>query len=399
MQKWGTSSAVVAAFVGPGTVLTAATSGLTFGYSLGWVLLFATASAFILQSLTAGTGILAQQGLGEALAATIAQPAARILTYTLVILGLWIGCASFELGNLMGAAVGLQTLFGDELSTRWLVLALGAAAAVLLLLDVRILLKVLASLVAVMGLLFLATAAVAPIDWGAAMHGLMVPTVTEGGLLHVVALIGTTIVTYNLFLHPALAKVYWHDAPDRRVAWRRELVGMAIFLPLGGLISWAILLAGATLTDGSAHASSVGDVAELLTPVAGSAGRVLFGLGLLAAGLTSAVTAPLAAAAGIRELFDWPTDRTDVRYRMVWGSVVLAGVAFGLSGVSPLKAIVAAQAANGLLLPVLAGFVLYLTARQTHQQMPTWYLGLGGLVTAICAILGVRTLLWAASQF
>ncbi|MEM1095293.1 MAG: divalent metal cation transporter [Bacteroidota bacterium] len=398
MRKWGTSSAVVAAFVGPGTVLTCATTGLTFGYDLGWVLLFATGAAFVLQSLTAGTGILAQQGLGEALAATVRHPIARALSYTLVVLGLWVGCAAFELGNLMGAALGLQTLLGDSVSPQWFVAGLGLAAAVLLLLDVRVLLKVLAGLVALMGLLFLATALVAPIDWGGAFRGAVQPTIPEGGLVNVVALIGTTIVTYNLFLHPALAKAYWREEADRQQAWRRELFGMALFLPLGGVISWAIMLSAATLAGANAEVPSVGAVADLLAPVAGPAGRLLFGLGLLAAGLTSAVTAPLAAAAGIRELFGWPDDETDARYRMVWASVVLAGVAFGLLDVSPLRAIVVAQAANGVLLPLLAGFVLYLTVRQTQQRLSPWYIGLGLLVTAVCALLGGRTLLWVASQ-
>lgn len=399
MRKWGTSSAVVAAFVGPGTVLTCATTGLTFGYELGWVVLFATGAAFVLQSLTAGTGILAQQGLGEALATTVQYPAARALACTLVILGLWVGCASFELGNLMGATIGLQTILGEGLAPQWGVVVLGSVAAMLLLLNVRTLLKVLASLVAVMGLLFLATALVAPIDWSLAVSGLTQPGIPEGALVNVVALIGTTIVTYNLFLHPALAKAYWQDEADRQQAWRRELIGMAIFLPLGGLISWAIMLAGVTLAGEGAEANSVGAVATMLTPVAGESGRLLFGLGLLAAGLTSAVTAPLAAAAGVRELFGWPDDATDPRYRMVWGSVVLAGVAFGLFGMSPLRAIIAAQAANGILLPVLAGFVLYLTARQTRKRLPAWYIGLGGIITAVCAVLGGRTLLWVASQF
>ena len=66
-MKLGTSSLVVAAFVGPGTVLTCATAGVGFGYALAWVLLFATAATFILQSFTAGTGIMAGKGLGEAM--------------------------------------------------------------------------------------------------------------------------------------------------------------------------------------------------------------------------------------------------------------------------------------------------------------------------------------------
>ena len=58
-MRLGTSSIVVAAFVGPGTVLTCASAGVQFGYSLGWVLIFSTLAVFVLQSFTAGTGILA----------------------------------------------------------------------------------------------------------------------------------------------------------------------------------------------------------------------------------------------------------------------------------------------------------------------------------------------------
>ena len=60
-MRTGTSSIVVAAFVGPGTVLTCASAGADFGYALGWVLVFATIAAFVLQSYTAGTGILARR--------------------------------------------------------------------------------------------------------------------------------------------------------------------------------------------------------------------------------------------------------------------------------------------------------------------------------------------------
>jgi Mn2+/Fe2+ NRAMP family transporter len=71
---------------------------------------------------------------------------------------------------------------------------------------------------------------------------------------------------------------------------------------------------------------------------------------------------------------------------------------FGLVGWSPLPAIVAAQAANGVLLPLVAGFLLYLTLRQSVVAVPTWYALLGGLVTLVCAGLGLRTLWWVGQQ-
>lgn len=396
-MKLGTSSLVVAAFVGPGTVLTCATAGVRFGYDLAWVLLFATAATFVLQSFTAGTGTLARKGLGEAMREDIAHPTARRFIFGLVVLGLWIGTAAFETGNLVGAATGVQTALGLEDSLGWIAGTIAMVASLILLLDLRVLTRLFAVLVVAMSLLFLATLLLAPVDGVAALRGLFVPSLPEGSLLTVVALIGTTIVTYNLFLHATAAKHYWQDAAPEQ-AWRRELLGMAVFLPTGGLISLAILMAGATLHDAGVEVRSVAGLAALLDPVAGSAARVLFGLGLLAAGLTSAVTAPLAAASGIREIFGWPDDSKAVSHRAVWLSVVLTGLFFALSGYSPLTIIIAAQAANGLLLPFIAGFVLYLTHRQSALALPRWYLGVGVLITLICAGLGARTLWWVWTQ-
>jgi Mn2+/Fe2+ NRAMP family transporter len=139
--------------------------------------------------------------------------------------------------------------------------------------------------------------------------------------------------------------------------------------------------------------------ATILEPVAGPRAQYFFGLGLLGAGLTSAMTAPLAAAAGIQELFGWPEDTRNPRYRAVWLSVLITGLLFGLTGWSPLNAIIAAQAANGILLPVMVGFMLYLAFRQQALPFPMWYKGLGLLIMLVCTGLGIRTLWWVWSQF
>ena len=396
-MRLGTSSLVVAAFIGPGTVLTCASAGLGFGYELGWVLLFATIAVFILQSYTAGTGILAQRGLGEAIRVEATTPFRKLWMFGLVILGLGIGCAAFESGNLAGATAGLRILLGVEANPIWMTVLLAIAACGLLLLEVRRLIQALAGLVGVMSVLFIASALIAPIDWPAALRGLTLPSIPTDSITTVAALLGTTIVTYNLFLHPNASKTYWKsEAPS--FAWRRELLGMAIFIPLGGLISLSILFAGASLSQEGVSTNNVTDFAALLEPVAGSSARYFFGLGLLAAGLTSAITAPLAAAAGISELFGWDTSNRNKKYLGVWLIVVLAGLFFNLTGISPLNIIIAAQAANGVLLPLIAGFLLYLTFRQQDVKLPGWYLALGVAVTLICAGLGFRTLSWVWDQ-
>ena len=397
MKKLGTSSVVVAAFVGPGTVLTCASAGLDFGAALGWVLVFSVAATFILQSFTAGAGILADKGVGEAMRELTTAPGARAVIFSLVVLGLWAGTAAFETGNILGASAGLETLTNSSIPRAWFVLAIGGIAAATLALRLRFVTVMLTGLVAFMSIVFVATMILAPVDWGQALRGMVVPSIPEGSLVNILALVGTTVVAYNLFLHGSTAKQYWAQT-DRSAAWRGELTGMAIFLPLGGIISLAIMLAGSTLMVSEGSTRSVATLAPLLEPAAGSLASVLFGLGLFAAGITSAVTAPLAAAHGVREIFGWPNDEGHVGFRLVWISVLVTGLIFALIGRNPLEIIIAAQAANGLLLPFIAGFVLYLSARQPNVNLPRWYLGLGVLVTLFCAILGGRTLFWVWGQ-
>jgi Mn2+/Fe2+ NRAMP family transporter len=106
----------------------------------------------------------------------------------------------------------------------------------------------------------------------------------------------------------------------------------------------------------------------------------------------------LAAAAGVCEVFGWSSDTTSRAYRAVWGSVLATGCALGLAGWSPLPAIIAAQAANGLLLPFIAAFVLYLTLRQDVVALPLWYHLLGSAMVLLCGGLGLRTLWWVVQQ-
>ncbi len=106
----------------------------------------------------------------------------------------------------------------------------------------------------------------------------------------------------------------------------------------------------------------------------------------------------MAAAAAVRELFGWDST-THSRERLIWGSVVATGTAFSLLGLSPVAAIIAAQAANGVLLPVIATLLLVAALRVPGAPLPAWFRGLGIAVVGVAAILGAFTLRWVWLQF
>jgi Mn2+/Fe2+ NRAMP family transporter len=131
-----------------------------------------------------------------------------------------------------------------------------------------------------------------------------------------------------------------------------------------------------------------------------------FSPGRVAAGLSSAVTAPLAAAITARSLFGseerperW-SDRS-WRYRAVWGGVLGVGLLFGLSGIQPIPVIVLAQALNGLLLPIAAVFLLLsVNDRQLMGGAVNGPLSnvMMSLVTAVSVVLGTIAVVRAMAR-
>jgi Mn2+/Fe2+ NRAMP family transporter len=351
--RFGPGALVAAAFIGPGTVTTCTLAGLRTGPALLWALLVATVGTIVLQEMAARLGTLTGRGLGDALRTRARTPLARALIAALVVVAIGGGNAAYQAGNLVGASLGVGLLLPFTPALRVLVIA---AVATLLLATgrTRVVERVLVALVVLMAIVFLATAVAVKPPLAPLLGGLLVPRIPDGQFLVALGLIGTTIVPYNLFLHAETAAERFTDGTpgDRLRAARTDAV---VAIGLGGVVSMAVVCTA--WASGLAVESPVA-MAEQLTPLVGRAGTFVFALGLFAAGLTSAITAPLAAAYAVAGVAGWPRDLRDARLRAVWGGVMLAGVAVATLDLPALAAILVAQAANGVLLPVVALLLL-----------------------------------------
>jgi manganese transport protein len=394
--RFGPGALVAAAFIGPGTVTTATLAGATHGYDLLWALTFSLVATLVLQEMAARLGLVTGQGLGEAVRRRFTRPAARLLAVSLVIAAVAFGNAAYETGNLLGAGLGAEAVWGGA-PRSW---AIGAGAVAYLLLrtgSYRIVERTLIAMVSIMALAFLITAALVRPPVGALLSGLFVPTIPGGaGMLYVAGLIGTTVVPYNLFLHASAVREKW-EGPDDLTAARIDL-GFSILV--GAVVSMAIVATSAAMavrTD-TVQITGAADMAVQLEPLLGSGARVFFALGLLAAGLTSAITAPLAAAYATAGALGWPRDLADPRLRGVWMVVLAAGIVFAGLGVRPVPAILFAQVANGILLPAIALFLLLAvndrSAMGSRANGPAMNVA-AGLVVLTALGLGLRAL-WGA---
>lgn len=354
---------IAAAFIGPGTVTTASLAGANYGFHLLWALLFSVLATIILQDMAVRLGIATRAGMSEGLRTQISTPWVRGLLIILVVSAIGVGNAAYESGNLTGAALGLNSI-ADIGVPVWSCLLGALAIGLLWSGHYRLIETVLVSLVAIMALVFVVTFAVSEPDWHAMLSQVTSPLSSKDSITTILALIGTTIVPYNLFLHASLVAQSEQQHPQPAGFYRRQ---SALAISMGGLITLFIMATAMQAFYGQADTLHAGNIARQLAPLLGDFAEFFFAAGMFAAGLTSAITAPLAAAYAVCGALNKPADMRSASFRGVWLAIILIGVAVTLSGTKPLMAILFAQAANGLLLPIIALLLLYMMNR--HPQL------------------------------
>ena len=399
LKAIGPGAIVAAAFIGPGTLTVASKSGGQFGYSLLWAVAFSTFACLVLQEMSARLGVVAQLGVGESIAKHFNVPLLKPLMIGLVLAAVLIGNAAYESGNLSGGVLGAQLAAQTKELGFWkpvIVLTLAATAFGLLwTAKYKIIERALIILVAAIGGVFLTAAVMIRPDFAAIANGLCQPWIPEHGWLTVVALIGTTVVPYNLFLHASTASQRWSSDSDLASA----RLDTAISVVGGGLITAAILIVATPYainqTAGLGEQAIAASTPVELDSVFRASSEKLGGwfswflaFGFCVAGLSSAITAPLAAGYATAELFGWPKELSDWRFRATWIAVLATGVSFALFFQKPQQLLVFAQVANGLLLPVVAVFLIWATNNEAilGRHKNSWRANFLGIAVVIVTI-------------
>jgi len=389
LKNIGPGALVAAAFIGPGTVTACSFAGVKFGYALLWALGVSTIATIVLQEMAARAGLVTRKGLAELIRAALPIPWFRKGMLGIIFSAIVIGNAAYEAGNLTGGVLGLQAIIPEAIVRKeiWLLL-LGMLAAIILYIgNYKFLERALVVLVIIMSLSFLITALASGPDWLAILGGLFTFQRPEGSLWLVLGLVGTTVVPYNLFLHASIVQKKWSSPADLPAVKFDTTTSIL----LGGLVSMAVLLCAIPLAGTTLN--NAGDLARGLEPLLGAYARNFLGVGLFAAGLTSAITAPLAAGYVAAGCFGWDNSMRSAKFRMVWAVVLILGVASSFLKIKPLEIIQFAQIANGLLLPLIAGILLWVMNQENllgKYRNSFWQNLLGGGVFLFACFLGIK---------
>jgi len=333
-------SVISAAFIGPGTITTALNAGSSYQLDLVWAVMFSIFACIILQESVSRITIISGLTLGEAIQKKYGKRG--ILNFNILLtLAVIFGCMAYQAGNITGAVRGIQ-LAGSGQKTGIILIIFLFAFSLMWIEKLKLITGILSILVSIMAVLFLLLSLKTDYSISDLGLSLIQPKIPNSSSILIIGLIGTTIVPYNLFMGSGLSRN--RDLKSTRF-------GLISAILLGGLITMFIVITGTIIQD----EFSFQTISSTIQAKMGPWGTYAFAIGLFAAGFTSSVTAPLAAAITAKTLISNSNNKQKRSiYRLTWIIVLCIGTLFSLLNYNPVLIIILAQVINGLILPFVA---------------------------------------------
>ncbi|GAA0320962.1 Nramp family divalent metal transporter [Oceanobacillus oncorhynchi subsp. oncorhynchi] len=392
----GPGAIITASFIGPGTVTTATRAGAGFGFALLWAVIFSIIATIFLQEMVARIGIVTKQGLGENIRELFQNQILKFASVWIVLIAVCVGCAAYISGDLLGTSLGVSYLTG--ISENYVAPIIGIIILMLNLLGgYKFIEKVMIFLIVIMSITFITTMFVAGPDVLRVLEGAFIPSIPDGSILMIIALIGTTVVPYNFFIHASTVSEKWNNVKDLKAVRTDTILSITV----GGIITAAILITAGALIQGT-EVTSVVQLASPLEPLMGGLAPIFVSIGLFAAGFSSAIASPMGAAVTVSSFMRWEGGFANKKYKTVFSVVIILGIITSAIGFEPLEVLLVAQALNGIILPLIAIFILVVVNRKNAMGKyvnPLWLNIIGGLVTAVVFFLGTYSLVDAISSF
>ncbi len=386
---FGPGLVVMLADTDVGSVITAGQSGVQFGYRLLGQQLVLIPILYMVQELTVRLGIFTGRGHGELIGETFGRFWAWVSA-----VGLAVATAGALLTEFSGVA-GVGELYGVP---RAITLAIAAAAllAVVLTGSYRRVERV-AIAVGLFEFAFFFVAWAAHPGLGDMARGAVsIPWHNPDYLYLSAANIGAVIMPWMVFYQQSAVA----DKKLRPEHYTAARIDTAVGAVLTQLVMAAVLIAcAATIGAHTPNASltTVGEMSQALTPFLGQgAGRLVFSLGVLGAGLVAAIVASLALAWGVGEVAGYRRSLELRPFQARWfygiySGCVVAGAALVAVWPNLVSLNVGVQVMNALLLPLVLGFLIALAVfgLPGERRLRGWYMWVVIVVAGLTTALGV----------
>lgn len=383
---------VTVGFIDPGNWASNMAAGSQFGYALLWVVTLSTIMLIVLQHNAAHLGIATGLCLAESSTAHLPRWLSRPFLATALI-----ACAATAMAEVLGGAIALQILFGMPVKLG--AVLVGALAAFMLLSNsYRKVERWIIAFVSLVGVSFLIEIALVPVDWPAAAVSWVSPSLPASSGIVVMSVLGAVVMPHNLFLHSEIIqsrKV--HECSDEiiRKNLKSEFVDTLFSMGVGWAINSAmIIMAAATFFAAGTQVGDLSQAAATLAPIAGPAASLIFAVALLLSGVSSSITAGMAAGTISAGLAGEPYDVRD--RHSAWGIIgVFAAAIIAVMFIQDaFQGLIWSQVLLSLQLPLTIFTQVYLTSSKRvmgeyANTRPTLIvlLGIGTIVAVLNAAL------------
>ncbi|MCB1388297.1 MAG: Nramp family divalent metal transporter [Rhodobacteraceae bacterium] len=347
------------AYMDPGNYATNIQAGAGYGYALLWVVLMANGIAMLFQALSARLGIVTGRNLAELCRDQFPRP---------VVWAMWavseVAAMATDLAEFLGGAIGLALLFSLPLM-RGMIATAVLTYAILLVEQrgFRPMELVIGTFVAIIGLCYLGEMLIAPVDWGAAAGGLVLPALPDAAALTIaVGIIGATVMPHAIYLHSGLTqdRALVTDAAQRRRLVRFSNREVVVALAVAGMINMAmVIMAASAFHQGHTEVAEIETAYHMLTPLLGTAAAGAFLVSLIASGISSSVVGTMAGQMIMQGFLHW---RVPVWLRRL--VTMVPAFAVVAAGVNPTEALVLSQVVLSIALPVPMVALVIFTARR-----------------------------------
>ncbi|MBE3551800.1 MAG: Nramp family divalent metal transporter [Kyrpidia tusciae] len=374
------------AYMDPGNYATNIESGSQFGYQMLWVVVMANLMAMLIQSMSAKLGIATGKNLPE----LCRDHFPKGVSVTLWIVSELAAMAT-DLAEFLGATLALHLLFHIPMLVA--VLITGVVTYLLLTLErfgFRPLEKVIAGLVAVIGLSYLVETILSKPEWGQVVYHSVVPWLgPQESVMLAVGVIGATVMPHVVYLHSGLTqrRIIPRDDREKRMINRFSVKEVVIAMGIAGLINLSMMYMAASVFYASGH-TAVADITtayQTLTPLLGPAAATVFLISLLASGLSSSTVGTMAGQVIMQGFVGFTIPVWLRRVVTMIPAVIVVAL-----GVDPTRTLVISQVVLSLVLPVPVITLIYFARRKdimgtlVNRRLTTW---VASVVAAVVTVL------------
>jgi manganese transport protein len=391
----GPAFVVSVAYIDPGNFATNISGGSKYNYSLIWVILWSNLMAIFLQSMSAKLGIATGQNLPQVCGRVFSKRVNVCLWVTAELAAM-----ATDLAEFLGSTLGFYLLFHIPMAyaglltagITFLIVSLGKYGQ-------RTIELIISFLIAVICVSYTLELVLAKPDWVCAGLHTLIPSIPDNGaVLIAVGMLGATVMPHVIYLHSQLVQPRNHAVSDaqKKLHLKMERLDITIAMNIAFIVNAAMVIVSASVFyQNGILVETIEQAKTSLTPLLGAASSGIFGLALIASGLSSSAVGTMAGQTIMQGFVGLHI--SDNLTRLI---TMIPGMALILWGVNGMTALVISQVLLSFLLPSAIIPMLLITRRKdlmgslvnkSLTNVAGWIIA--GVIIAANAVLLVQTFL------